>query len=201
MIVDELTKLDRPKRVSAAVSVVLAVICICYFAIVRRYVVTLRMADARHAQFQATYAETEKQRDGLTSLQERFSDEKRQLDEKQQLCFSDEQAVRFFEEINQMAIAHDLKPISRIIGEATDLAAARNNDEGPAQQPLRAQSATITLCGNYLDIVDFVNKFTARPQKLSMTDLKITLPPGERFNPKVSFRITLFIDSCQEVEQ
>jgi Tfp pilus assembly protein PilO len=100
-----------------------------------------------------------------------------------------------------MAIAHDLKPISRIIAEPTDLAAARNNDEGPARQPLRMQSAIITLCGNYLDIVDFVNEFATRPQRLSLTDLKITLPPGERLNPKVSFRITLFIDSYQEGEQ
>jgi Tfp pilus assembly protein PilO len=201
MIVDELTKLDKPKRVSIAVSVVLAVICICYFAIVRNYVASLRIAGARHARFQATYAETEKQWNGLTSLQERFDDEERQLDERRQLCFSDEQAVRFFEEISQMAITHDLKPISRIIAQPTDLLADKNNDDSPAHQPLRTQSATITLCGNYLDIVDFVNEFAARPQKLSMTDLSITLPPGERLNPKVSFKITLFIDSCQEGKQ
>lgn len=203
MIIEELTKLDEPKRKVAAVLTVLVVACICYFVITRDSVTKLKAAKANYAGVQAAYIETENQQTDFLNLQKQLKEEEKQLQESQQQCFSSAGAVQFFENVNSMALAYNLKPISRIISEPKKLVDDKVGDEKtkPQQEFVKTQSAKVTVSGNYFDIVDFVNELTDRPQTVCLTNLHIALPAGEKFNPKASFKIILVIDSSEDVEK
>jgi Tfp pilus assembly protein PilO len=199
MIIERLTKLDDPKRKTAAILVLLVVACVCYFAITRGSVVKLQAAKANYDGIEAAYTATENQQAELTNLQKQFEEKEKKLQEYQQHCFNSTQAVQFFENINAMALACNLKPISRIISEPKELVA--DKEAKPQQQFLKTQSAKIAVCGNYFDIVDFLNELTSRPQQVCITELHIALDAGEKFNPKSSFKIILIIDQSRDVEK
>ena len=203
MIIEEFTKLDESKRKVAAVLTVLVVACVCYFAITRDSVTKLKAANVNYAGIQTAYASTENQQLELLNLQKQLGEKEKQLQEYQQRYFSSKQAVQFFENINAMASAYNLKPISRIISEPKKLSDNKADDEKPKPQRqfLKTQSAKVTVAGNYFDIVDFVNQLTGRPQKVCITNLHITLPAGEKFNPKASFKITLVIDLSKDIKK
>lgn len=203
MIIEELIKLDESKRKTAAVLTVLVVACFCYFTITRDSVTKLKAANASYAGVQTAYASTGNQQTDFLNLQKQLGEKEKQFQEYQQQCFSSSQTVQFFENINAMALTYNLKPISRVISEPKNLGADEVNDKitKPKQQFLKTQSAKITVAGNYFDIVDFVNQLTGRPQKVCMTNLHITLPAGEKFNPKASFKITLVIDLSRDIEK
>jgi len=202
MIIEELKKLDEPKRKIAAVLTVVVAACICYFVITRNSVTKLRAAKASYAGVQATYTETENQQADLLNLQKQLKEEEKRFQEYQHQSFSSTQAVQFFENINTTALAYNLKPISRIISEPKKLSVKASDEKSePQQQFLKTQSAKVVVSGNYFAIVHFVNELTDRPQKVCITNLHITLPVGERFNPKASFKIILVIDSSENVEK
>jgi len=79
MIIEELTKLDEPKRKAAAVLTVLVVACICYFAITRDSVTKLKAANASYAGVQTAYASTENQQAELLNLQKQLGEKEKQL--------------------------------------------------------------------------------------------------------------------------
>ena len=199
MIIEELVKFDKPKRISVAVLTVLTTACVCYWAITRHSVAELQAARAEYASLQAGYADIKNQQEALSNLQKQFENGKKQLKQQQQRCFSSEQAVEFFENINATALAYNLKPILRIISEPKKLV----TDEGsePEQQFLETRSAKIIVAGNYFDIVDFVKELTNRRQKVFITNPHIALPAGEKFNPKASFSVALLIDSSERKEK
>jgi Tfp pilus assembly protein PilO len=199
MIVERLAKLDNPKRKIAAILALLVVAFGCYFAITRGSVVKLQAAKANYAGIEAAYTATENQQAELLNLQKQFEEKEKQLQEYQQHCFSSAHAVQFFENINAMALAYNLKPISRIISEPKEL--VTDKEAKPQQQFLKSQSAKISVSGSYFDIVDFVSELTDRPQKVSITNLHIALPEGEEFNPKASFKIILVIDSSKDTKK
>ena len=199
MIAERLTKLDEPKRKAATILALLVVACVCYFAIARGSVVKLQAAKANYAGIEAAYTATENQQAKLSNLQKQFEEKEKQLQEVQQQYFSSTKAVQFFENINTMALAYNLKPISRIISEPKELVA--DKEAKPQQQFLKTQSAKAAVYGNYFDIVDFINELTDRPQKVRITNLHITLPAGEEVNPKASFEIILIIDPFKDVEK
>jgi Tfp pilus assembly protein PilO len=199
MIIERLTKLDDPKRKTAAILVLLVVACVCYFAITRGSVVKLQAAKANYDGIEAAYTATENQQAELTNLQKQFEEKEKKLQEYQQHCFNSTQAVQFFENINAMALACNLKPISRIISEPKELVA--DKEAKPQQQFLKTQSAKVNISGSYFDIVDFVSELTSRPQKVSITNLHIALPDGDKFNPKASFEVILIIDQSRDVEK
>jgi len=195
MIIEELTKLNEPKRKTAAVLTVLVVACICYFAITRDSVTKLKVAKASYAGVQAAYTSIENQQTELLNLQKQIESKTSELQEYQRLCFSSSQAVHFFENINTMALACNLKPISRIISEPEILDDSKADENAqPKQQFLKTQSAKITVAGNYFDIVDFVNQLTGRPQKVCIINLHIALNAGKKIEPKASFDIILIMD-------
>jgi Tfp pilus assembly protein PilO len=199
MIIERLTKLDDPKRKTAAILALLVVACVCYFAITRGSVVKLQAAKANYDGIEAAYTATENQQAELTNLQKQFEEKEKKLQEYQQHCFNSTQAVQFFENINAMALACNLKPISRIISEPKELVA--DKEAKPQQQFLKTQSAKVNISGSYFDIVDFVSELTSRPQKVSITNLHITLPTSEKFNPNASFKIMLAIDSSKDTKK
>ncbi len=203
MILEKLTKLHGPKKISATVVAVLVVAGICYFAIARVSVVKLQAAKARHSSVQALCKGTEDQPDNLLDLQKQLADSKKQLKEHQERWFSSEDAARFFENINSIALICNLKPISRIIYEPKELVANEIGDEEVKLQEhfLQKQSAKVAVSGNYLNIIDFANELTDRPQQVCITNLHIGLPAGENFNPKASFKVTLFVDSSKGQKQ
>ncbi len=203
MIIEKLTKLDEPKRKAAAVLTVLVIACICYFAIIRDSVTKLKAANTNYVDVQAAYASTESQQTELPDLQKQLGEKEKQFQECQRQYFSSSQAVQFFENINTMALTYNLKPISRIISEPKNLVEDKANrkEAEPKQQFLKTQSAEITVTGNYFDIVNFVDQLTGRQQKVLITNLQITLPRGEKFNPKASFKITLVIDLFGDIEK
>ena len=196
MIIERLAKLDEPKRKTAAILALLFVACGCYFAITRGSVVKLQTAKANYANVQVAYAETENQQAELSNLQKHLEKKEEQLKEAQQQCFSSTQAVQFFENINALALAYNLKPVSRMIFEPKELVI--NKEAKSQQQFLKTQSAKIAVCGNYFDIVDFLNELTGRSQKVCITELHIALEAGEKFSPKASFKIILVIDSSKD---
>ena len=199
MIMEKLTKLDKPKRISAAVLTVLAAACVCYFAITRNSITKLNAANANYADIEAAYTATENQQAELSNLQKQFEEKEKEFQEYQQHCFSSIQAVQFLENVNAMALAYNLKPMSRIISEPKELVA--DKEAKPQQQFLKTQSAKIAVCGNYFDIVDFMKELTNRPQKVCITNLRIALPAGEGANPKASFEIILIIDSLKDMKK
>ncbi len=208
MIIERLAKFDRPKRMSTAVLAVLVLGYICYFVVTRGSVVKLKAANVKHAGIEAVYASTEQQQAGFSSLQKQFEGKQKQLQEYQQSCFSNTQAVQFFENINSMALACNLKPVSRAVSEPENLTPDSSirgeaDDEKPEtqQQFLKTQSAMLIVSGNYFDIVDFMNELADRPQKVCITNLNITLQVGEGFNPRASFKVTILIDSSKGQEQ
>ncbi len=96
MILEKLTKLHGPKRISATVVAALVVAGICYFAIARHSVVKLQAAKAKHSSVQALCDGAEDQRVDLLNLQKQLADSKKQLKEHQERWFSSEDATRFF---------------------------------------------------------------------------------------------------------
>jgi Tfp pilus assembly protein PilO len=201
VIIEEFTKLDESKRKVVAVLTVLVVACICYFGITRNPLMKLKAANADYTGIQTAYANTENQEVELLNLQKQLEEKEKQLQEHQQQCFSSREALQFFENINVMALACNLKPISRVVSEPKNLVDDKDNDgeTGPERQFLKKQSAEIAVVGNYFDIVDFVNQLADCSQKVCITNLYITLPAGEKFNPKASFKITLVIDLSRDI--
>ncbi len=203
MIIEKLTKLDDPKRKIAAVVTVLVVACICYFAITRGSITKLKAANASYADVQTEYESSENQQADFRNMQKLLGVNEKRVQEYQQQCFSSSGAAQFFENINAMASANNLKPISRVILEPKNLAADKVDDENAKPKPkfLKTQSVKITVAGKYFDIVAFGNQLTGRPQKVCITDLRITLPGGEGSKPKASFEITLVIDLSKDTEK
>jgi len=193
MITERLAKLDETKRISAAVLALLVTACFCYFTVTRHSVVKLREAKAKYTRTQAAHTGIETQQLPLLaqSLGKQLENRKRQLEEQEQKFFSSKQVLEFFESINTLALAHKLKPISRIISEPKRLVVAEKAE--PGQQLLDTQSAKIAVSGSYFDIVNFVNELTDRPQKIFITNLHIAMPPGEKSNPRASFSISVLI--------
>lgn len=196
MIIEVLTKLDDLKRKATAFLTVLVVVCICYFAITRDSVAKLKAANASYAGVQTAYANTDNQKAELVDLQKQLIEKEKHLHEYQEMYFSSKRAEFFFENINTMALAYNLRPISRAISEAKNLIDDKVEDENtpPKEQFLKTQSANIVVSGGYFDIVDFMNQLIGCPQKVYITNLRINLPAGEKFKPKASFKISLLID-------
>jgi Tfp pilus assembly protein PilO len=199
MIIEKLIKLNEPQRKTAAILALLIVACVCYFAIARGSTVKLKAAEANYAGIEAAYIAAKNQQAELSNLQKQFEEKEKQLKETQQQYFSSAQAVQFFENINAMALAYNLKPISRIISEPKELVA--DKEAKPQQQFLKTQSAKVSVSGRYFDIVDIVSELTDRPQKVCITDLRILLDAGEKFNPKASFKIILIIDFFKDTKK
>lgn len=200
MISDKLAKFDESQRISVAALIVLAAASVCYFTIIKNSVVKLQDARADYASMRNIYAETEHQRTELLNLQKQLEDTKKQLQERQKQHFSSTEASRFFESINPLALAHNLRPISHLISEPKNLNEYKTGDKKvyTQQETLKIQSVKITVSGNFLDIVDFMNELAGYRQKVRLTNLRITLPADEGFNPKASFEIILIIDLLKD---
>lgn len=206
MIIEKLAKLDDPKRKTAAVLTVLVVAGICYFAITRDSVTKLKAANASCAGFQAEYENTPNQQTDFLSVQKLLGINEKQFHQRQQQCFSNSEAGLFFENINAMALTYNLKPISRVISEPKNIVdekvggEAEDENAKPKPQFLKTQSAEITVAGNYFDIINFLSQLTGGPQKVCITDLRITLASGERAKPEASFKIILAMDLSKEMK-
>jgi Tfp pilus assembly protein PilO len=199
MILDKLAKLDEHKRAPAAVLVILAAACVCYFAITRNSVVKLQTAKANYADAQTAYANAENQQARLSDLLKQLEKKEELFQNYRQQYFSAAQAAKFFENINAAAIACNLKPLSRIISEPKEFAS--DKEAGQKNKLLKMQSAKVTVFGNYFDIIDFMDELAGRPQKVSLTNLYLTLPTKDDSHPKASFEIILIIDSSKDIKK
>ena len=202
MIIDRFAKLDDTKRKKAAALAVVVVGCICYYVIVRGFVVKLRTAEAKYNDFQTACADIENLQADLVNVQEQLGNAEKQLQERRQQSFSSEQALRFFENINAMALAYNLKPVSRVISKPRSTF-SRDKTTTTQQEFLKTQSAAVIVSGDYYDIIDFVNDlmFTDGLRKVYITNMQITLARGEEFYPKASFDVVLLIDSSESKEK
>ena len=207
MIIEELTKLDKPKRKVVDISTVLVIACICYFAITRDSVTKLKAVHASYSSVQTAYAATENQQGDFHNLQKQLDEEKKQFCEYQRQYFSSAKAARFFENINSMALAYNLKPVSQTISEQIEIdnkkadKKAGGEESKPKPLFLKTQSARVVVSGNYFDIIDFVNHLTERQEKVCITNLNISLSRGDSFEPKASFKITLAIDLSKDIKK
>jgi len=202
MIIDRLAKLDKFQRTTAFVSAVVLIALVSYYLITRVSVTKLQAAKAAYDNIQSTHIEADNQSSLLSDLEERLEKIEKQVEEQKQKWFTREQAMQFFENINAMALAHNLKPISRIISEPKNLINDNNDKTKPLLQSLKTQSASVNVLGSYFDIIDFVNDLTLtkRRQKVSITNMHIALAPGENFHPRVEFNVVLLVDLSEEIE-
>ena len=199
MITEILAKLDDSKRTSIVVLMILVMACACYLGITRTSLVKLNNAETQQLGLQAAYANTQQRLTAMPELQKNFDRIKQQLDNQKSKCFTCEQASNFFENINTIAMSHDLKPISRVISEPKYAPADKNNLTQP--QFLATQSTKISVDGSYFDIVKFIEELIDRPQKVYITDLRITLMPGQSTKPRASFNIIVLTDTSQNAEE
>jgi len=202
MIIDRLAKLSRFQRTTALVLFVVLIVLVSYGLITRGSVTKLQAVKAAYAGIQSTNAGIENQLRNLSGLEKSLENIQKQFKEQKQRWFTREQAMQFFENINTMALAHNLKPISRIISKPKSLVDDNNDDAQPQHQLLKTQSASISVLGSYFDIVDFVNDLTLtkQPQEVSITNMRIALAPGEKFHPRATFNVVLLVDLSEEVE-
>ena len=203
MIIETLTKLDRSKRIAIAALVVSVAVFICYYAITDGSVAKLQAVNAKHASMQMVYAGTATRQAGLMDLRKELDDISQQVAQYRRQCFSFEQALQFFEDINAMALAHNLSPISRIVSEPADII-SKTDDEKDSQSQnkfLKIQSARVIVAGNYFNIVDFVIQLTKGPTAVSITGLRIALPPGEEYNPQLSFTVSVLVDLHEDTQE
>lgn len=200
MIIDKLTKLDKSQRIKVAVFAVIAMGWLSYYVVTRGSAMKLHQAEERYTGIQYEYADMENQLIGLSKFEERLADLKNQFDQQKQKWFTRHQALQFFENINAMALAHNLRPISRIISEPKDLFENKKEEAEPQNHLLRTQSARIIVTGNYFDIVGFVNDLTLpeRQQKVSIENMHIALAPGDNFYPRAAFNVVLLVDLSEE---
>jgi Tfp pilus assembly protein PilO len=203
MIIEKFTKLNDSKRKTAAVSVVLVIVFICYFAITRNSLVKLRAAKANYTDVRAVYVNAEYQETEVSNLQKQLMEKQKTLKEYQLQSFNSTQAVQFFRSISPMALVYDLKPISNVITESYNLSDNKKNPEmsETQRQFLKIQSARVTVSGNYFDIVDFMNELVDCTQIVCITNLRIALPAGENLNPQASFKVTILIDMSKGQEE
>lgn len=202
MIIDKLAKLDKSQRIKVAVFAVIAIGWLSYYVITRGSAMKLDQAEAKYTDIQYEYADMENQLIGLSKFEERLGDLQNQFDQQKQKWFTRTQALQFFENINAMALAHNLRPISRIISEPKDLFDDKNEETGPQNHLLRTQSARVIVTGNYFDIVDFVSDLALpdRAQRVSIRNMHIALAPGDNFYPRAAFNVVLLVDLSQEDE-
>lgn len=194
MIAKLLAKLDEPGRRAVAVLMILATICVCYYAIARSPWLKLRRSGAKLRNVQTTYASTMKELAGLSRLKKRLAEAEQQLDRERQQCFTVAQASGFFESINTIAVRHDLAPKSRLISKPRYVA---GQDDQARQQSLATQSTKISVVGNYFDIVSFIDELTDRPQKVYIADLNISRTSRQGARPKATFNIVVMTDSSE----
>jgi len=202
MIIEKLEKLDKSQRIKIAVMAVIATGWLSYYVITRSSAIKLNQAEAKYTDIQNEFADMETQLIGLSKLEERFAYLQNQFDRQKQKWFTRTQALQFFENINAMALAHNLRPISRIISEPEILFDNKKEEAEPQNHSLRTQSARVIVTGNYFDIVDFVGDLTLpdRTRKVSIRDMHIALAPGDDFYPRAAFNVVLLVDLSQEDE-
>ncbi len=194
MIAKLLTKLDGPKRRAVAVLVILAMICVCYYTIARNPLLKLKRSGAKLRNVQTTYASTMKELAGLSNLKKRLAEAQLQLDQERQQCFTVAQASEFFENINAIALRHDLAPKSRVISKPRHVA---GQDAQTRQQSLATQSTKISVVGNYFDIVSFIDELTGHPQKVYIADLNITRTARQNSEPGATLNVIVVTDSSE----
>ncbi len=194
MIAKLLAKLDEPRRRAVAVLMILATICVCYYAIARSPWLKLRRSGAKLRNVRTTYASTMKELAGLSRLKKRLAEAEQQLDRERQQCFTVAQASGFFESINTIAVKHDLAPKSRLISKPKYVA---GQDDQARQQSLATQSTKISVVGNYFDIVSFIDELTDRPQKVYIADLNISRTSRQGVRPKATFNVIVMTYSSE----
>lgn len=194
MIAKLLAKLDGPKSRAVAILVILAMICVCYFAIARNPLLKLKQSGAKLRNVRTTYASTMKELAGLSNLKKHLAEVKQQLDQERQQCFTVAQASGFFESINTIALRHKLAPKSRLISKPRYVA---GQDAQTRRQSLATQSTKISVVGNYFDIVGFIDELTGLPQKVYIADLNITRATRQGSMPKATFSVVVMTDSSE----
>ena len=112
MIIDRLAKLGRSQRTTVFVLAVVSIVLVSYGLITRGSVTKLQAVKAAYAGIRSTNAGIENQLSDLSDLEESLENIQKQFKEQKQRWFTREQAIQFFENINTMALAHNLKPIS-----------------------------------------------------------------------------------------
>jgi Tfp pilus assembly protein PilO len=163
----------------------------------------LDRAEAKYTNVRYEYADMENQLIGLSKFEERLGELQNQFDEQKQKWFTRQQALNFFENINAMALTHNLRPISRMISEPKTIFDDKENEEAqPQDLLLRTQSAKISVTGDYFDIVEFVSDLTLteRRQKVIIKNVHIALAPGDNYYPRASLNVVLLVDLSQEDE-
>lgn len=203
MIIDRLAQFNKSQRIKVAVLAVVAVGWLSYHVITRGSAARLQAAKARYADIQYAYAETENNLGGLSELKKSLEGLQKEFEEQKQRWFTCEQAMQFVENMNTMALALNLRPISRTISEPKSILKDKNGNANPQDQLLATQSARVTVTGSYSDIIDFVNDLTLaeRRQKVSIANIHIALAPGEKFHPRAAFDVVLLVDLSEEPKE
>ncbi len=197
-LIAKLTKLDISTRTTGATLIVLTVMCVCYSAIMGPSLDRLKTAKAECADTRKEYIEQESLITDLDRLQMKLARAREEFNQLKSKCFTSQQAERFLENITVMAQTYDVTTISRRIAKPKALIIEDPEqqmvEEKPEQQEVvgfETHSAQVVVAGEFYDIVNFIKVLEGRSEKVSITNIRISLPPGEEFYPKAWFNIAV----------
>ncbi len=200
-LIDKLTKLDKSTRTTSATLIVLAVVYICYYAIAGPFLARLKAAKAECVDTRKEYIEQESLITDLDRLQMRLAQAREEFNQLKSKCFTSQQAERFLENITIMAQSYNVTTVSRGIAKPKSLILEDPEqeivEEKPEQQEVvsfEIHSAQVVVAGAFYDIVNFIKVLEDRSEKVHITDIRISLPPGENFYPKAWFNIAVLAE-------
>ena len=201
-LIGKIAKFDQSTKTISAALLVLTVALVCYVFITGPYFSKLRSAKAQCEDTRREYIEQEKLNNNLPKLELRLSELTGQFELLKNKCFARQQAEKFLERISEIAQTHNLQIISRRIAKPRMIvieenAESKETKEQPGQKVdvnFEIHSAKVVVQGDFYDIVSFMKVLTDRSQKIDITDVRISLPPGEKFNPKAWFNVTVLAE-------
>ncbi len=200
-LIDKLTKLDKSTRTISMALIVLAVAYICYHAIAGPFLARLKAAKAECADIRKEYIEQESLITDLGCLQTKLAEAREGFNQLKSKCFTNQQAERFLENITTMAQSYNVTTVSRRIAKPKSLIIEDPEqqivEEKPEQQEVvsfEIHSAQVVVAGDFYDIVNFIKVLEGRSEKVSITDIRIGLPPGGKFHPRAWFNITVLAE-------
>lgn len=200
-LIDKLTKFDKSTWTTIAALIVLAVVYICYYAIAGPFLTRLKAAKTECSDIRKEYIEQESLITNLDRLQMRLTEVREEFNQLKSKCFTSQQAERFLENITVMTQIYNLTTVSRKIAKPQSLIIhdpeQQVDEEKIKQQSVvsfEIHSAQVVVAGDFYDIVNYINVLEDRSEKVRITDIRISLPPGEKFHPKAWFNIAVLAE-------
>ena len=131
----------------------------------------------------------------LEQLHGDFDKARQTLQEVQRQCATPAQASTFFEQLNAIATAHGLQPVS------TSLSQPRRLFEDSALglgERVVVQQAEVVVVGGFADLIQYLEELTHTRGRVFLSSLRIESPSGADPTPRASFLVGIVVESSSE---